>query len=141
MKKKRRLALFVTNLVAAGIAASSAWLQWWDGAWPATTDFTQLLKSINVGLTVPFSLSVAIMIFVVASLMLFSALTAWKIFSFLGAILGCGIITLWFIHSGMSIDFTDFNFNQINVGVLVMASAVLLSLIAIIIPKRREKLK
>ena len=139
MRKKRRVILFALNLLAAGLATGSAWLQWWNGAWPAMTDTSQLLTSAHIDAPSTLVFSVAMVIFVVAGLMLFTALTSWKLFSFLGAIIGAATVVMWFINSGLSFNVNLLNSNQIGVGVWAMIAAVFLSLLSIFIRKKKEK--
>ncbi len=144
MKKKRRLPLLILNLLAAIAAAGSAWLQWWQGAWPATTDSAQLLTATNVEPVDFLPFSIAMVIFVAAGLMLGAALTGWKLLGFLGALIGGAIIVTWFINSGINFDLSLFNLDQIDVigyGTLAMAGAVIVALIALFIPKKHVKEK
>jgi hypothetical protein len=139
VKKKRRLTLLVMNLSAAILAAGSAWLQWWQGAWPATTDFNQLLTSVSVEPTNFIAFSVAMVIFVAAGLLLLAAVTSWKLFGLLGAIIGGATVVMWFINSRLSFSLELFKDDyQVGLGVLVMTAAVVIAIAALFIPKRRD---
>jgi len=139
MKKKRRLLMLIANLAAAGLAAGSAWLQWWNGAWPANTDMNQLLTSAHVDSTNFLPFSVAMLIFVIAGLMLLSALTAWKLFGFLGVIIGGTTIVLWFMNSSLRIDQGLMNIEVIGRGTLAMVAAIMLTIILMLLPQRKVK--
>jgi len=144
MKKKRRLILFILNFIAAVLAAGSAWLQWWDGAWPATTDSAQLLTSAHIDTVDFLPFSVAMVIFVAAGLMLAAALTGWKLLGCFGAIIGGAAIGLWFINSGVGFDPSLLDVDKIEkvgYGTLVMVVSVIIAIIALFIPNKRVKEK
>ncbi|MCL2037587.1 hypothetical protein FWG95_01100 [Candidatus Saccharibacteria bacterium] len=144
MKKKRRLILFIMNFIAAILAAGSAWLQWWDGAWPATTDSAQLLTSANIDPVNFLPFSVAMVILVVAGLILAAALTGWKLLGFFGAIIGGTVVVLWFVNSGVGLDSNLFSINnveRVGYGTLAMIASVVVAVIALFIPGKRVKEK
>jgi len=141
MRKKRRLILFIANFIAASLAVVSAWLQWWRGAWPAETDFNAVLGSANLAPVNFWAFSVAMIIFVAAALMLLAAVGGWKWLGFLGSAVGTAVIVLWFMNSGLVLDVQSCTIDNVGYGTLAMAAAVIIALLALFVPRRRESLR
>jgi len=129
------LLIFIANLIAAGLALGSAYLPWWDNAWPLTTDSTRLLTSAHLQPPNFWVFSIAMVIFVAATLMLLTALTSWKLLSFIGAAIGGSVLVLWFMSSGLPFAIGTLSSGRIGLGAPIMFAAVLVALIALFIPK------
>ena len=135
---KNRLIIFFANIVAAALAAGSAWLPWWNGAMPLSTDSAQLLTSVDLRAPNFWAFSVAMVIFAAAALILLTALTSWKILSFFGVLIAFATLILWFIASRLPLYFAILTSGQIGLGAPIMLAAGLVALLALFIPKHRD---
>ncbi|MCL1876578.1 hypothetical protein FWF74_00845 [Candidatus Saccharibacteria bacterium] len=136
MKKKRRIATLIVNILAASCAIASVWLPWFDGGDAMKTTVTFFFGIFNFMPTTAFTFTVAAVIFLTAALMIVAAITALKVFDILSAIFGFLVVGLWAFNSGFS---GDFNINRIGFGAILMTTAVILSIISLFIFRKREK--
>jgi hypothetical protein len=138
MKKKRRVLFLVLSIVAAGAVAGSAFLRWWKGAWPMTTDGIQLLNSVKIPSITEFYLSIGMMLLVAAGLFLLAMIGAWKFVSFLGMGITAAVIVLWTIVSGVSLDRITTDVGSAP-GVLVASGGVIVGVVLLFLPKKRNR--
>jgi len=140
MKRKRRLVFAIVNLLAAAAVAVSAWLPWWHGALPRETDLSQLLSANHLPNVDTIMLSVAMVLFATAGLFVVAAIGAWKLISFIGVLVGGAAIGLWAAAQNLNWSLTTFTNNSVfGVGILCAVFGVLLALLSLFLPKRRER--
>ena len=145
--RKHRLILLVVNLIAAAMIAGSAFLQWFNGAFPSTIEAHQIASFVPISInysraTVATNFSISIALFVAAAIFILAGLFAKKLFSLIAAILSGGILALWFIADGLNLGlFTNLsnltNSSLFGPGVFAAVGAVVFGLLAVLVPKRR----
>jgi len=133
--RKRRLTLFIINLLAAALALLSAFLPWLNGANAKNESFTILFGVNDFIQENYFIISVALIIFIVAGLLILASITSWKFLSVISGVIGGVIIALWYINSGLQLPKTDLD--KIGFGTIAMLVAVILSFCTIFVRKRK----
>lgn len=146
--KKRRLLILIANFLAAAAIAGSAFLQWFQGAFPAQIDAHTIASFVPISVnysraTVATNFSVSVALFVAAGIFVFAGFFAKKLFTLFGVIISGGILVLWFVSAGLNLSiFTDFanltNSSLFGPGVFAAVFATIVGFLALLIPKKRR---
>jgi hypothetical protein len=131
--KKRRLPFLAINLIAILAALGSVFLPWWQGARPSDVALAEILP-FGSWTVFDFSPSVVVAIFIGAAVMLLGAVLAFKSIVLIGAIINASAGALWFLafHIGWQPS-------QFGHGLYLLAASILVAIISLLIPKRRER--
>ena len=146
--KNRRLLILITNLIAAGAIAGSAFLQWFNGVLPSQIEAHTIANFIPISVnysraTIATNFTVSIALFVAAFFFLVAGLLAKKSFSVLGSAMSAGILVLWFISSNLGLEIFENVSNLVNqsifgLGVITALTATIIGIISVLIPKKRR---
>lgn len=137
MIKKRRLVLFIVNLLAVICAMLSIFLPWFNNMNARSESFTVLFGFNDFVPENYFTFSAVLVIFIVAGLMILAAITSWKFLSVIGGVIGSAIIALLYINSNL--QFPGADLERIGLGTIAMLIAVTLSFCTIFIRRRKTK--
>jgi hypothetical protein len=139
--RRRRLPFQTVNIVAVAAVVGSAFLPWWNGLEPYRTDFLRLLSKDVIDPTDWIFMSIAMVIFVGAGVMLLGGLLASKILILLGTAIEIAVVVAWLFMSGvLPTPIEQLDFKIFQPGSWLVAGGVLLSLISLFMPRHhREK--
>jgi uncharacterized membrane protein len=83
---------------------------------------------------------VAMVLFIVASLLILAAVGTWKIVSFLGIIVGGTTTGLWVSAQHVNWSLSTFSDNsRFGVGLLCVIFGLLLAVLSLLLPKKHER--
>ncbi len=136
------------NIFAAVAIAASAFLEWFNGAMPATTEARDVASFVPVAVqysdaTVAVSFSIAAVLFVSATFFVLAGIFSQKLLTAVGSVLALAVIVLWFSASGMHLDIfvgasnvaANADAGSFGAGVFSATAATILGVIALFIPR------
>jgi hypothetical protein len=134
--RKRRLPFFIISLLAAAAAAASTLLTWWHGATPAHTDFIQLISTDVIDATDWLLMSVAMVLFVGAGVVLLGGILGSKLVGFIGLAINVAVVVLWALMTRLQVWPLDLG--QFQTGAWLIAASILLSVISLFIRRHHK---
>jgi len=134
---KRRGTLFTLYFAATTLSVASAFLPWFDGRLPQTLDASEILLPLGFFAN-SWQLSAVFLLFIAAFFWFLAALFANKFLGVFASLLSISLALLWYFASNFSSS-PSFGFAQVGLGTCFFTGAILLSIVAIFIPKKRSR--